>query len=97
MILKEGPMQPALQRLLPNLVLVTGCRMNSYNNKTNVVITVFCYFNKKKSWVKKNMDSDYALTHEQHHYDITYINTCLFIQKLKQAQFNRGNYDYLVR
>lgn len=70
--------------------------MNSYNNKTNVVITVFCYFNRKKSWVKKNMDSDYALTHEQHHYDITYINTCLFIQKLKQAQFNRGNYDYLV-
>ncbi|MEP7237239.1 MAG: hypothetical protein ABI685_05230 [Ferruginibacter sp.] len=71
--------------------------MNSLNNKTNVVITVFCYFNKKKSWVKKDMDSDYALLHEQHHYDITYINTCLFIQKLREAQFNRGNYDYLVQ
>lgn len=70
--------------------------MQSYRNKTSLVITVYCYFNKKKSWVKKNMDSDYALTHEQHHYDITYINTCLFIQKLREAKFNLSNYDYLL-
>jgi hypothetical protein len=70
--------------------------MQSINNKTSVTITVFCYFNKKKSWVKKDMDTDYALLHEQHHYDITYINTCLFIQKLKDAQINRGNFKYLV-
>jgi hypothetical protein len=70
--------------------------MQSYNHKTNVVITVYCYFNKKKSWVKNNIDADYALLHEQHHYDITYINTCLFIKKLKEAQFNLGNYNYLV-
>lgn len=70
--------------------------MNSINNKTDVVITVFCYFNKKKSWVKKNMDTDYALVHEQHHYDITYINTCLFVQKLKEAQLNKGNFNYVV-
>ena len=42
------------------------------------------------------MDTDYALLHEQHHYDITYINACLFIQKLKEAQLNPSNYDYLV-
>jgi len=70
--------------------------MQSINRKTSVVITVFCYFNKKHSWVKKDMDSEYALLHEQHHYDITYINACLFVQKLKQAQFNPANYDYLV-
>ncbi|MEO6539441.1 MAG: hypothetical protein ABIN74_00565 [Ferruginibacter sp.] len=70
--------------------------MQSVNRRTNVVITVFCYFNKRHSWVKKDMDNDYALLHEQHHYDITYINACLFIQKLKEARFNSGNYDYLV-
>lgn len=70
--------------------------MNAFNNKTNVVITVFCYFNKNNSWVKENMDSDYALVHEQHHYDITYINACLFVKKLKEAFFNKGNYNYLV-
>jgi len=70
--------------------------MNAAGSKTNVVITVFCYFNKKKSWVKKDMDTDYALLHEQHHYDITYINTCLFVKKLKEAQLNKGNFNYLV-
>ncbi|HEX2630987.1 MAG TPA: hypothetical protein VHM26_18350, partial [Chitinophagaceae bacterium] len=30
--------------------------VNTVNRKTNVVITVFCYFNKNHSWVKKNMD-----------------------------------------
>jgi hypothetical protein len=70
--------------------------MNSVNSKIDLVITVFCYFNKKHSWVKKNMDSEYALLHEQHHYDITYINACLFIKKLQEAQFNKGNFNQVV-
>jgi len=70
--------------------------MNSRNKKTNVVITVFCYFTKHNSWVKRGMASDYALKHEQHHFDITYINAWLFMQKLKEAQFNPGNYNYLA-
>lgn len=65
--------------------------MNSLNGKTTINITVYCYFSKNKSWVKKGMNTDYALLHEQHHFDITYINTCLFIQKLKQANFSRSN------
>lgn len=70
--------------------------MNSVNRKTNVVITVFCYFNKKNSWVKKGMENDYALQHEQNHFNITYINAWLFVQKLKEAQLNMGNFNYLV-
>lgn len=42
------------------------------------------------------MNSDYALMHEQHHFDITYINACLFIQKLKAAHFTSNNYEVLV-
>ena len=70
--------------------------VNSFNRKTDMVITVFCYFNKEKSWVRPGMDDDYALEHEQHHFDITYINAVLFIQKLRKAQFNRGNFNVLV-
>ena len=70
--------------------------MQSRNKKANVVITVFCYFNKQHSWVKKNMDNDYALLHEQHHYDITYINACLFMQKLKEAKMTLKNYDSII-
>lgn len=70
--------------------------MNGVNNRIEVIVTVFCYFDKKKSWVKKDMDTEYALTHEQHHYDITYINACRFINKLKQTTFSRNNYSRLV-
>lgn len=70
--------------------------MQSRNGQTNLRITIYCYFNKRTSWVKKNMDTDYALTHEQHHFDITYINTSLFAQKLKAAKFTLGNYTSLV-
>jgi hypothetical protein len=70
--------------------------MQSSNNKTKINITVYCYFDKDKSWVKKGMNNDYALLHEQHHFDITYINTCLFIQKLKAAKIGRSNYASLV-
>jgi hypothetical protein len=70
--------------------------MQSRNKRTTVVITVFCYFNKQHSWVKKDMDTDYALLHEQHHYDITYINACLFVKKLSEADINLRNYDSIV-
>ena len=70
--------------------------MQYLNGRTNIVITVFCYFNKRKSWVKRDMDTDYALVHEQHHFDITYINACLFIQKLNAARFTSTNYASLV-
>lgn len=70
--------------------------MQSYNNKMSIHVTIFCYFNKNKSWVKKGMKTAYALLHEQHHYDITYINTCLFIQKLNAAKLTKSNFTSLV-
>lgn len=70
--------------------------MNATGNKMEVIVTVFCYFDKNKSWVKKDMDTEYALTHEQHHYDVTYINACRFIKKIRQAQLNKNNYNSLI-
>ena len=70
--------------------------MKSRNGKGTIIITVYCFYNKFKSWVKPGMRSDYALTHEQHHFDITYIQTCLFIKKLKAAVFSLNNYNEVV-
>ena len=70
--------------------------MQSFNNRTSINITVFCYFNKNKSWVKKGMKTAYALLHEQHHFDITFINTSLFIQKLNAAKLTKSNFNSLV-
>lgn len=70
--------------------------MKSNKRKAHIIITVFCYFNKMNSWVKRNMNTDYALLHEQHHYNITYINAVLFVQKLKAANINLRNYEKVV-
>jgi hypothetical protein len=58
--------------------------------------TVYCYFSRLNSWVKKGGESDYALNHEQHHFDVTYITAFLFFQKLKAAKFTRINYNTLL-
>ena len=70
--------------------------MRSLNGKTNIDINVYCYFSKQSSWVRKGRESDYALNHEQHHFDVTYIVANLFIQKLKEAKFSRNNYGSQV-
>lgn len=70
--------------------------MKSRNGKTTLMITVNCFFNKKNSWVKPGMRSDYALLHEQHHFDITYIAACQFVKKLKAANFTLSNYSALI-
>jgi len=64
--------------------------------QTNITMNVYCYFNKQNSWVRKGRESDYALTHEQHHFDVTYIATNLFIQKLRAANFTRSNYNSVI-
>ncbi|MGG9971543.1 DUF922 domain-containing protein [Ferruginibacter sp. SUN002] len=56
------------------------------------VFTVDCKFSKTKSWVLKDKKTDYVLRHEQNHFDITYINTLLFIEKLKKADLSVKNY-----
>jgi hypothetical protein len=70
--------------------------MQTRNNKTDIGITIYCYFSKQDSWVIAGGESDYALTHEQHHFDITYIVACNFIKKLKDSKFTRSNYITLL-
>ena len=64
--------------------------------KVNIDLSVYCYFGKNSSWVKGGKESTYALNHEQHHFDITYIATCLFMQKLKAANFTWENYNEVL-
>lgn len=59
-------------------------------------INVFCYFLPYKSWVKKGDTNDYILNHEQHHFDISYIGSCYFMQKLKEARITMNNYSSVI-
>ena len=65
-------------------------------NKGELNIRVYCYFNKNKSWVKPGKNTAYILTHEQHHFDISYIAACIFIDKLQNTTFTKSNYNELL-
>jgi hypothetical protein len=41
-------------------------------------------------------ESDYALNHEQHHFDIAFIAANAFVKKLNIAKFTETNYATLL-
>lgn len=54
--------------------------------------TVNCTFSKEKSWVLADKKTDYILRHEQKHFDISYINALLFIEKLRNLSLSVKGY-----
>jgi hypothetical protein len=70
--------------------------MRTSGKHTDIIITVYCFFDKNKSWVRHNMKTSYALLHEQHHFDITYLNACGFFKRIKSTNFTRNNYQALL-
>jgi hypothetical protein len=66
------------------------------NSKVDINVTVYCYFNKNQSWVIKGKENDYALNHEQHHFDISWIVANNFFTKLKTASFTWQNYNQVL-
>lgn len=66
------------------------------NGKGELNINVYCYFNLNKSWVKPEKNTAYILTHEQHHFDISYLAATIFIDKLRSAVFTTANFKSLI-
>ena len=65
--------------------------MKTSNGKGQLNISVYSYFNKDKSWVKREHKNGYLLKHEQRHFDISYIAALIFMQKVKKAGLNQTN------
>jgi hypothetical protein len=65
--------------------------MKTVDGKSILKIKVYCYFNKKKSWVKPGKKTDEILQHEQLHFDISYLSACKFVEKIKKSDFPNGN------
>ena len=74
-----------------------GSTFSNADGKSELTITVYCDFDEKDSWVKPIGRNDYILKHEQHHFDISYICTLLFIKKLRETKFTSSNYNKLIR
>jgi len=64
--------------------------------KATLLITVYCTFDKNRSWMKDVGKNPYVLQHEQHHFDITYLATLEFIKQLQAAKFTNENYSRLL-
>ena len=62
-------------------------RIQTRDNKTDLTISVSCSFVKKDSWVKPGKNKPEILNHEQHHFDIAYIQANLFMKKLRTMKF----------
>jgi hypothetical protein len=70
--------------------------MKSVDGKEEINIGIYCYFNKKKSWVRKGRNTPYILNHEQHHFDATYIASKMFIKKLMESNITAENMNTLL-
>ena len=70
--------------------------MNSSGGKGEINIAVYCYFNKKGSWVKPGKTTTYILNHEQHHFDIVYLFAMQFIHDLKTTKYTMANYGKVI-
>lgn len=70
--------------------------VKTVGGKGQLTIKVYCYFNKNKSWVKPGKTIPYILTHEQHHFDISYIAANIFVEKLRSTVFTVSNFNQLL-
>jgi len=72
------------------LMFTAGYR--SKGNQATLSVGVYCSFSKKESWMKGKGKNPYILEHEQRHFDISYLYTLMFIQKLQQVKFRKDGY-----
>ena len=70
--------------------------MKSSGGKGQLNIQVYCFFNKNKSWVRPGKTTAYILNHEQHHFDISYIAACIFIDKIQSVVMTNSDYNTLL-
>jgi hypothetical protein len=70
---------------------------HSTDNVATMEIDVDCTFSKPTSWVKADKKNDYILTHEKHHFDITYIYSQIFVKRLREADLTAKNYQSMIK
>ncbi len=76
----------------------------SYEGSSNLVhdtlkirLIMQVFFIKSASWVRDDARENYALMHEQLHFDITRLVVERFKQKLRQTALNRDDYDSVIQ
>lgn len=71
-------------------------KMNFDGRNIYLDIEVCTFFIKNDSWKKPQINSDYHLLHEQHHFDITRLGAEKLVNELAKANFTKDNYSSLL-
>lgn len=70
--------------------------MTTSNGKGQFNIGVYCFFSKDQSWVRTGRNTSYILTHEQHHFDVSYIAANIFMDKVRSANLTPSNFNTIL-
>ncbi|MBS0025834.1 hypothetical protein ACTJJ0_09775 [Chitinophaga sp. 22321] len=70
---------------------------NLVNDTLRITLRLQVFFIKSASWVRPEARNNYALAHEQLHFDITRLVVERFKQKLRQTALNRDDYDSIIQ
>jgi len=70
--------------------------MKTLNGKGQINIGVYCFFNKDRSWVRPGRTTDYILTHEQHHFDASYLAANLFMQRVRNTSMSASDCNTIL-
>jgi hypothetical protein len=65
----------------------TRMKNNFSWSNDSATINLQSYFDKTKSWVKKDKKTDYLLKHEQGHFDISQIYFCKLVKEIQETKF----------
>lgn len=70
--------------------------MKEDENNLHISVGVYTFFTKQDSWKKPEINSDYHLEHEQHHFDITRLYAQKLVDEIAKANFTKVNYRKLL-
>jgi hypothetical protein len=93
---KGTPAPPSVVAAITSSGFGYKASMQSTNGKGSINVSVYCYFSKPNSWVRKSKTTPYILNHEQHHFDATYICTKKFIERIRNANLTTSNMNEVL-
>jgi len=70
--------------------------INMDGNNIDITVGIFTFFIKHDSWKKPDINSDYHLEHEQHHFDITRLHAQKLLEEIGKASFTSSNIKQLL-
>jgi len=70
--------------------------INMDGDNIDITVGIFTFFTKHDSWKKPDINSDYHLEHEQHHFDITRLYAQKLLEEIRKANFTSSNIKQLL-